>query len=81
MSHQTWPIKRIKQGNNFQESFVQFGGLGQVPGSFQFSNPLHLPNNQLCQDSRVSFFFFFEKANKIFKLHKTFALKTLNINY
>ena len=37
---------------------------GYVPGPFQFKNLLHLLNNQLCQDSSVSFFFFFEKVNK-----------------
>ena len=27
LSHQTWPIDRYKQGQYFQESFEQFGGL------------------------------------------------------
>ena len=50
-------------GNNFQESFEQFGGLGLSP--FQFSNQLQLLNINLCQDSIFSFFsFFFEKVNK-----------------
>ena len=30
---------------------------GQVSDLFQFSNLLQLPNNQLCQDSSFSFFF------------------------
>ena len=41
-------IDRYKQG--------QYGGLGLVPGSFQFSNLLKLLSNQLCQGSSVSFF-------------------------
>ena len=46
----------VSRGNDFRESFKQFGGLVLVPGLFQFSNPLQLLNNQLCQDSTISFF-------------------------
>ena len=46
----------INKSNNFQESFEQFGGLGQSSGPFQFSNLLQLLNNQVRQDSKVSFF-------------------------
>ena len=42
--------------NNFQKSLEQFGGLG--PGVFQFSSLLQLLNNQLSEDSSVSFFFY-----------------------
>ena len=45
---------------------------GYVPDPFQFSNMLQLLNNQLCQDSSISFFF--EKVNKE-------HLKTVNVNY
>ena len=47
----------INKGNSFHESFEQF----DVPGPFQFSNLLQLPNNQLYQDSSVAFFW---KLNK-----------------
>ena len=43
-----------------QTRVIIFGNLlnnlevwGYVPGPFQFSNPLQLLNNQLCQDSSV----------------------------
>ena len=52
----------INKGNNFQESFEQLGGLGQVPGVFQFSNLLQLLNNQLCV--KILGFHFFEKVNQ-----------------
>ena len=46
----------ISKGNNFQESFKQFGGLRLGSRPFQFSNLPQLLNNQLYHDSNVSFF-------------------------
>ena len=59
----------INKSNNFQESFEQFGGLGQSSGPFQFSNLL-----QLLNKSKIPRFHFFEKVNKA-------HLKMVNINY
>ena len=61
----------VNNGNNFQESFDQSEGLGPFPGPFPFSKMLQLLNNQLCQDSSVSFF---EKENKL-------LLKMVSVNY
>ena len=63
----------VNKGNNFHESFEQFKGLGLSSGSFsKFSNLLQLLNDQLCQDSSVSFFWKGE--------WETFK-KNLNVNY
>ena len=45
----------ISKGNIFQESFEQTGGLGSSSRSFQFRNLVQLHNNELWQDSSVSF--------------------------
>ena len=48
----------ISKGSNFQESFEQLAGLGLSSSFFSrtFSILFQLLNNQLCQDSSVSFF-------------------------
>ena len=56
----------------WQKSFEQFGGMGLIPGPFQFSNLSQLLNNQLFIYLfiyyffyvKVSVFHFFEIVNK-----------------
>ena len=53
--HQTWEID-INNCKNIEESFKQLKRLGLSFRFFQLSNLFQLFNNQLCQDSSVSFF-------------------------
>ena len=39
LTHQTWPVDRYKQGQYFQESFEQLGGLGLHSRSFSILQP------------------------------------------
>ena len=73
LSRETWPLIDINKGNNFQEFFEQFGGLGLSSRSFLIYNLLQLLNNQLCQDSSLGSSFF----EKVYKGH----LKMVNVNY
>ena len=61
----------ITKGNNSQESFKQFEGLGLSSGYFQFSNLLQLLNKHLGKDSNV---LIFDKVNKG-------RLQMVNVNY
>ena len=73
LSRETWPLIDINKGNNFQEFFEQFGGLGLSSRSFLIYNLLQLLNNQLCQDSSLGSSFF----EKVYKGR----LKMVNVNY
>ena len=63
-AHQTTPHQVTKLGqlidiskdNIFRNLLNYLEVWGYVPGSFQFRNLLQVLNNQLCQDSSVSFF-------------------------
>ena len=56
LSHQFWETDRYKQIQSCWKSLKQLEGLGLSFRFFQFSNLFQLFNNQLCQDSSVSFF-------------------------
>ena len=56
-----------------QEFFKQLAGLGQGFKFFQFSNLFQLFDNQLCQDSSVSFFW--KGEQRTFKNGKCQLLK------
>ena len=59
----------ISKGNNFQESFEQFGGLGLSSRSFSSCF-----NYSVTSYVKIPVFRFFEKVNKR-------QLKMVNVNY
>ena len=62
----------ISKGNNFQESFGQFGGLGLSPRPF--FNLATCSNYSITNYVKITVFHFFEKVNK-------WHFKMSNINY
>ena len=62
LSHQTWPIYRYKQGQQFSAIFwTIWKTRAKFQVLFNFSHLLQLLNNQLSQDFKVSIF---GKVNK-----------------
>ena len=79
LSRETWPLIDINKGNNFQEFFEQFGGLGQSSFQFRsfskvFFSLANCSNYSITNYVKIPVFHFFEKVNKG-------QLKMVNVNY
>ena len=79
LDYRLWRLIDVNKGNNFPESFEQFGGLGGQGGGGRGKFQVLL-NLAICTDSSItsyvdfSVLFFFEKVNKE-------HLKMVNVNY